>query len=214
MDRKEENNQEPKSFYQDNRRVIKSFVFTVAILGAFAWANLGLNVFTTLTPISSADVNQNFQLLEQAILNPKSDISFKNSGAYTMDEACTTTYAVIVLDTSSGLDTTAYNTTTGAITPAVTGGYEVSIVVAPASPVEDIILYLCSDANETPDCAGATKITSLYSVWAKTTDVPKVIQGTVYLENGNTYKLLHNRCKAPFNSFAAGQLQISMRLIR
>lgn len=207
-------NDQHRSFYQDNRRIIKSFVFTVAVLGAIAWANLGLNVFTSGTAISSADVNANFAALEAAILNPKSDIVISNSTSYTLDEALNPNYATIILDTSSGLNIAAYNTTTGVITPPVSGLYEINIVFYETAS-SDVYIYFCNDAANSPDCEGASKMNSVFTVYKKTSEMPGYHTEKRFLINGNNYRFLHNYSKGPYPTFSsAGGIKIYLKLIR
>ena len=214
MDNNDQKNN--KTFYQDNRRIIKSFVFTLTILGAIAWANLGLNVFTSGTSISSTDVNANFATLESAILNHKSDYVLSNSTNLTMNGSCYGNfYGDMILDSSTGYNTTDYDTGTGLLTPSVSGAYRIVVMARHASPTVDFSMKLCHDERHSPDnCATATKLNFDINIWAKTNELPYVIDYVRSLESGNTYRVMHSYCKSSSDTFAAGDIKVYINLVR
>lgn len=179
------------SFYSDTRKTIRILFVTLSFIGAFAWANLGLNLFTPGTTISSNDVNTNFEILEKAII---SNLVIKNQAPDTLIDpnSCKYPAEVINLDVS-GSDVTNYNTSTGEFTFSENGMYEV-IYLMNCNSCSKVYVYLCSDDGQvTGACINDSK--------AVKTNIGEINSGNTFglskyinVDSGKTYKLVANLC--------------------
>lgn len=156
--------QDKKSnFYADNRKAIKTFLVTLCFLGAFAWANLDLNIFSSGEVISSSLVNQNFQKLKSAF---NSDLILKNTGAYTLVDptGCKGGREAIKIS-ASGVNAINYDTVTGAFSFPEGGLYEM-IYNFKCDTCSKRNVYLCADVDVgTNNCLTESKVDSNNAVY-------------------------------------------------
>lgn len=199
-----------QSFYADNRVAIKSFFVIVAFLGAFAWANLGLNVFAPGEVISSAKINQNFQKLEDAI--NKSDLSLENTSVLTVVDtgSCKSTHAVLLFNSPTGISSANYNPSNGEFSFPEGGLYHL-IYKFKCDSCSKRSLYLCADADQGSDCMTEGKPVETYITDANTSNGPA--DKYIEFDSNKVYRLIFRYMCNDIN-FQTGNAYIYFKKIK
>jgi hypothetical protein len=217
MKRKED--KKIRTFYDDNRTIIKSIFVTLSLFGMFAWANLGLNHFSSGSTISATEVNDNFQALENAILNPKSDLVYSNTSSLLLDETDSQTPSytrVLIFDAIDGLHPGIYNTTTGVLSLSESGLYNIIMFAKATTASGWTDIRICADEDQgTNDCLTESKPINTLNAWFDHGKNPngETKNILVKLDAAKTYRFVYSKGKYS-NTFNTNDFNLYLKKIR
>ena len=203
MSDKKQNN---KNFYSDNRIIIRTLLVAFCFLGAFSWANFSLNRFTSGTPISSADVNKNFDDIA-------SQIFLTNGSSQSYPENCAS-FEHVQAD-ATGIIANTYNTGNGQFTLSDSGVYQI-IYKFKCTGCSKQQVHLCKDSDFTPDDCFTGSGIAAGSIYIGDFDNSGFFSSRyVELVGGETYRIVFQPCTGggTFDVAAAGDVKIFIKKV-